>query len=151
MIKTKSHEVDKAAILECFSYMFACILKLIALVLAEGRMVYKAEVYEIVCKDDILRWQEFWDAFKASIHQASYVSVDRLNYLKSKLKGEALEAISGYQLSNEHYVVVVEVFGNQQLIIDAHYRNLSQITPATNQVSKLCQCYDAIERHLQSL
>ena len=51
--------------------------------------------------------------------------------------------------------MVVEVlkrrFGNQQLIIDAHYRNLSHITPATNQVSKLRQCYDAIEWHLQSL
>ena len=104
---------------------------------------------------DILKWQDFWDAFEASIHQASYAPVDKLNYLKSKLKGEALEAISGYQLSNENYAVVVEVlkrrFGNQQLIIDAHYHNLSHITPATNQVSKLRQCYDAIERHLRSL
>ena len=66
---------------------------------------------------DILKWQEFWDAFEASIHQASYAPVDKLNYLKSKLKGEALEAISGYQLFNENYAVVVEVlkrrFGNQ--------------------------------------
>ena len=74
------------------------------------------------------------------------------NYLKSKLQGEALAAISGYQLSNKKYAVVVEVlkkrFGNQQLIIDAHYRHLSHIPPASNQVSKLRQCYDAIEHHL---
>ena len=104
---------------------------------------------------DILKWQEFWDAFEASVHQASYAPVDKLNYLKSKLQGEALAAISGYQLSNENYAVVVDVlkkrFGNQQLIIDAHYRHLSHIPPASNQVSKLRQCYDAIERHLRCL
>ena len=43
---------------------------------------------------DILKWQEFWDAFEASVHQAKYAPVDKLNYLKSKLKGEALEAIA---------------------------------------------------------
>ena len=76
--------------------------------------------------------------------------------MKSKLRGEALEAISGYQLSNDNYVVVVvEVlkrrFRNQQLIIDAHYRNLSHVPPATNHVPKLRQCYDSIECHLRSL
>ena len=29
---------------------------------------------------DILKWQEFWDAFEASVHQASYAPVDKLNY-----------------------------------------------------------------------
>ena len=65
---------------------------------------------------DILKWQEFWDAFEASVHQANYAPVDKLNYLKSNLQGEALAAISGYQLSNENYAVVVDVlkkrFGN---------------------------------------
>ena len=37
------------------------------------------------------------------------------------------------------------------MIIDAHYRSLSHLSPATNQVGKLRQCYDAIERHLRSL
>ena len=30
---------------------------------------------------DVLKWQEFWDAFDASIHQASYAPVDKFNYL----------------------------------------------------------------------
>ena len=38
-----------------------------------------------------------WDTFEASIDKTRYAPI---NYLKSKLKGEALEAISGYQLSN---------------------------------------------------
>ena len=81
---------------------------------------------------DILKWHaSFGMHLKHPFTKLrSYAPVDKLNYLKSKLKGEALEAISGYQLFNENYAVVVEVlkrrFGNQQLIIDAHYCNLQR-------------------------
>jgi len=48
-----------------------------------------------------------------------------MNYLKTKLTGEALDAIAGYQLSNDNYKLVVDVlkqrFGNTQSIIDALY------------------------------
>jgi len=43
---------------------------------------------------DVLKWQEFWDQFEASIHKANYPPIDKFNYLRSKLKGEALSAIS---------------------------------------------------------
>ena len=78
-----------------------------------------------------------------------------MNYLKSKLTKEALDAISGYQLSNSNYEVVVDVlkkrFGNAQLIIDGHYRSLAHLPAATNQSGKLKQCYDTMECHLRSL
>ena len=84
----------------------------------------------------MLRWKEFWDAFEASIDKFKYAPINKLNYLKLKLRGEALEAISGYQLSNDNYATVVEVlkrrFGNPQLIIDAHHCNLSHVPPASN-------------------
>lgn len=71
------------------------------------------------------------------------------------MEGETLKAISGYQLSNENYVVAINIlkkrFGNKQLIIDAHYRSLSHLPPATNQITKLRSCYDNIECHLRSL
>ena len=104
---------------------------------------------------DVLKWQEFWDAFEATIDKGKYSSVDKMNYLKSKLTNEALDAISRYQLSNSNYKVVVDVlkqrFGNPQLIINAHYRKLSHLPAATNQSGKLRQCYDAMECHLHSL
>ena len=78
-----------------------------------------------------------------------------MNYLKSKLKGEALNAISGYQLCSNNYEVVVDVlkrrFGNPPVIIDAHYRSLSHIPVATNQPGSLRQTYDAMECSLCSL
>jgi len=96
-----------------------------------------------------------WDAFNASVGKADYTPVDKFNYLKSKLWGEALEAISGYQLSNDNYKVVVDVlkkrFGRPQLIVDAHYHSLSHLTPAKNHVAQLRHCYDTMECHLRSL
>ena len=104
---------------------------------------------------NVLRWREFWDQFEAAIHNAKFSSIDKMNYLRSRLTGEALDAISGYQLSNDNYTVVVDVlkrrFGNPQLIIDVHYRNLSHLAAATNQTVSLRQTYDAIERNLRSL
>jgi len=44
---------------------------------------------------NVLKWQEFWDQFEAAIHKAKYSSVDKMNYLKSRLTGEALDAILG--------------------------------------------------------
>ena len=104
---------------------------------------------------DVMKWCEFWDQFEASVDKASYSPVDKFNYLKLKLRGDALSAISGYELSNSNNSVVVDVlkqrFGNLQLIVDAHYRSLSLLPMATNQTASLRQCYDAMERHLRSL
>ena len=47
--------------------------------------------------------------FEAAIDRSDYAPVDKLNYLKSKLKSEVLEAISGYQLTNENYPVPYSV------------------------------------------
>ena len=86
---------------------------------------------------------------------AGCTAVDTLNYFRSKLTGEAPDAVAGYQLSNENYPIVINVlkqkFGNTQLIIDAHYCSLSHLLLASNQVGKLRQCYDSIEHHLSSL
>ena len=49
-------------------------------------------------KGEVLKWQEFWDGFELSVDEAPYTPVDKFNYLKSKLKGEALEAFSEYQI-----------------------------------------------------
>ena len=90
-----------------------------------------------------------------SVDKAAYAPVNKFNYHKSKLKGEALEAISGYQLSNDNYQIVVDVlkrrFERSQLIFDAHYHSLSHLPPAKNNVVELRHCYDTMECHLRSL
>ena len=50
-----------------------------------------------------LKWTAFWDSFEAAIHlNMSLSDVEKLNYLMSKLTGEAKNAVSGILLSNEN-------------------------------------------------
>jgi len=87
--------------------------------------------------------------------KSKYSAIDKMNYLKSELSRETLDAISGYQFSNATYQVVLDVlkrrFGNTQLIIESLYCNLSHLPVTSNHISKLQHCYDAIECHLRSL
>ena len=49
-----------------------------------------------------LKWTEFWDSFEAAVHlNMSLSDVENLNYLISKLKGEAKSSVSGILPSNE--------------------------------------------------
>ena len=59
---------------------------------------------------DKLKWSEFWDSFNASVHKNTSISdIVKLNYLMSKLTGEARQAVSGILHSNENYSLVVEL------------------------------------------
>ena len=50
---------------------------------------------------NLLKWQECWDSFDSAIHSNEFLSqVEKMNYLRSKLEGEAAEVISGLTLTN---------------------------------------------------
>ena len=45
---------------------------------------------------NILKWQVFWDSFEASIHKnPNLLPVDKFNYLRAELEGDASVVISG--------------------------------------------------------
>lgn len=49
---------------------------------------------------NVTNFTSFWDSFQSAIHSNSYLSsVDKFNYLKSYLEGEALRSIEGLPLS----------------------------------------------------
>ena len=105
---------------------------------------------------DKTKWVEFWDSFQCSVHDNKRITnVEKFNYLKSKLSGEARSAIAGLALSNENYPIAVDIlmkrFGNAQEIVDLHYNQLINLQPATNKVSSLRYLLDKVERHLRSL
>ena len=55
-----------------------------------------------------MRWKEFWDTFEATVdNNQNLTDIEKLNYLNSKLMGEAKSAVSGIMLSNENYGVAV--------------------------------------------
>ena len=46
---------------------------------------------------DPLKWTEFWDLYKATIHENVRISnVQKLAYLRNQLEGTALETVEGY-------------------------------------------------------
>ena len=86
---------------------------------------------------DKMRLKEFWDAFEATIDRNRNLNgIEKLNYLNSKLMGEAKGAVSLILLSNENYSVAVallkERFGDVQRVVNCHYTELININPAIN-------------------
>ena len=105
---------------------------------------------------ELLTWPEFWDSFDSAIHSNSSLSpVDKMNYLKAKLDGEAAEVISGLALTNVNYEKAVrllhERFGQNEIIINAHYTALMDLPTSSSQTATLRSNYDVIEKHLRSL
>lgn len=105
---------------------------------------------------DRLKWIEFWQSFESSIHANDSLSnIDKFNYLRSKLSGEAKIAIAGLSLSNENYSVAIKTlkdrFGNIQETIDMHYNKIVNLRSANDSVESLRQLCDSVERHLRSL
>ena len=105
---------------------------------------------------NILKWQEFWDSFEASIHRNPNLQpVDKFNYLRVQLEGDASVVISGLELTNTNYKVAVNLlqqrFGRDELMMDAHYSALMDLPASLNNAAKLRETYDMIEKHLRSL
>jgi hypothetical protein len=105
---------------------------------------------------DKIKLKEFWDAFDATINRNSKLSsIDKFNYLQSKLTGEAKAAISGLSLSHENYDVAVDIiqerFGDTQSVVNKHYMELINIQPVTNDTPSLRKLYDDLEKHMRSL
>ena len=104
----------------------------------------------------LLRWQAFWDTFEATIHKNdSLHKIDKFNYLRSQLEGDALKSIAGLELTHANYDVAIEIlkerYGNVQLIIENHYAKLSDMSTASNKTNVLRSTFNTIEQHLRSL
>jgi hypothetical protein len=72
-----------------------------------------------------LKWTEFWDSFESAVDNNSNIpNIEKFNYLRNKLTGEARSSIEGLTLSNDNYKVALKIlharYGNKQEIIDLH-------------------------------
>ena len=104
----------------------------------------------------VLKWSEFYDAFEAAVDSnPNLSSVDKFNYLCSRLDGDALEVIGGMTLTNANYDkakdILKERYGRQDVIVNAHYNSLVNFPVSSSTTSALCHTYDVNEKHLRSL
>ena len=103
-----------------------------------------------------LKWQTFWDSFDSAVHSNNLLTnVQRLNYLRAHLEGEAARAVAGFPLTSVNYQQSLDVlrdrFGHQQRVVNAHMHALMNLPHANNTLTSLRAFHDAIENHVRGL
>lgn len=105
-----------------------------------------------------LKWTEFWDLYKSTIHDNPRVSnAQKLAYLRSQLEGRALETVEGYKQVEVNYPVIIEIlikkFGKPRLIAKEHVKKLLKSPRVTDSsdISGLRKQLDRWEAHVRSL
>ena len=74
---------------------------------------------------DPLEWLTFWDSFNAAVNtNTSLGGVEKFNYLRAQLRGEAERAVAGFPLTNDNYSKAIatlqERFGQTHKVVNAH-------------------------------
>ena len=75
-----------------------------------------------------------------------------MNYLRAQPEGNAADVISGLPLTNANYEqsikLLTERYGQNEVIISAHYTSLMDLPASSSQTSALRKNYDLIENTL---
>lgn len=107
---------------------------------------------------DILRWQQFWEQFKVSIHSRSSLSnAEKLVYLQQALKGgSARKTIEGLSQTGDHYEEAIKClksrYNRPRLIHRAHVRTIVDTPPLRDGSGKeLRHFHDVLQQHLRAL
>ena len=81
--------------------------------------------------------------------------VQKFNYLRSQLQGDASRVLAGLPLTEENYDAAIELlseqYGQPLKIEEAHMKALSEISSPSNTLSSLQLFYDTIQAHLRGL
>ena len=103
-----------------------------------------------------LAWQSFRDSFDAAVHNnPSLDGIQKFNYLRAQLEGDAARVIAGLPLTSANYdnamTLLTERFGQPHKIINAHMQALLDVANPVNSLSSLQLFYDTIEGHIRGL
>ena len=103
-----------------------------------------------------LYWQSFWDSYRAAVHDNPSLSdIQKINYLRAQLRGDASRSIAGFPLTNANYQRRIELlqerFGQSHRIINAHMEAMLNSPNPSTQLVSLQQFYDTFETHIRGL
>ncbi|KAI9557233.1 hypothetical protein GHT06_017056 [Daphnia sinensis] len=108
-------------------------------------------------KGDILEWTQFWESFNAAIHSSTLTNVQKFDYLKEYLKGEANLIVNNLELTDANYQVAIDEltrrYGKKQVMIDAHFNKLHTLQPVKdgNDVQALRSLQLNLQWHISAL
>ena len=105
---------------------------------------------------DPLTWQTFWDSFYVSIHANPNLSgIQKFNYLKAQLQGDAARTIAGLPLTESNYVhsiaLLEDRYAQHHKIVNAHMKALLDMPSPSNSLASLRMFYDSLESHIRGL
>ena len=103
-----------------------------------------------------LKWQEFWDSYSSIVHNKDCFSgVEKFQYLKSFLRGDALRLIEAYRMTEANYSTAVKAletrYGDPEVAIQAHLNALYLLPPASSDVNDVQRVTDECEMNIRSL
>ena len=109
-----------------------------------------------VFEGDVLEWQSFWDSYESAIRTNQTLSdFQRFTYLKSLLKYEALQTVSGFAITNVNYCKAVallhERYGQKHRIVQTYMQALLDLPAPMNTISSLRTFYDKTESYIRGL
>lgn len=105
---------------------------------------------------NIEQWIEFQDLFTASVrNNNNLTNAQKLQYLKSACKADALNIISSIQISDANYDIawnlLVERYSNKKDLIDAIIKKLLSLSPTHETAPSLLKFVDNINECIRSL
>uniref|UniRef100_A0A1I7W060 Gag protein n=1 Tax=Loa loa TaxID=7209 RepID=A0A1I7W060_LOALO len=104
---------------------------------------------------DPRQWRQFWSSFNAAIHSQPIPEVQKLNYLYSCLKGNALEVVLGYDIAPENYEIVRrllrEKYGDPSAATTILYEELRSIKRNEKEWVKMVEHIEKVIRQLETL
>ncbi|XP_067209407.1 uncharacterized protein [Linepithema humile] len=102
-------------------------------------------------------WYPFFDTFNALIHSnMSLSNVQKLQYLRASLTGDAAQKIAALEISNVNYEVawnlLKERYDNKRVIIQGHIKAIMDLPSMTKEnLAELRQVADGASRHIYAL
>ncbi|KAK6030136.1 peptidase family A16 [Ostertagia ostertagi] len=105
----------------------------------------------------VWQWDSFWELFNGTVHTLPISNLQKFNYLRESLKGEARDSISRFQVTSANYNLAVahlkEKYGNVQNIVTNLHQQLEQWSARSSYLKDQRKLFDqlsAITAQLES-
>ncbi|XP_018376530.1 PREDICTED: uncharacterized protein LOC108769819 [Trachymyrmex cornetzi] len=102
-------------------------------------------------------WFPFFDAFNSIIHSNTSIgNIQKLQYLRTSLSGEAADVISSLEISDLNYEVAWKLlkdrYDNKRVIVHTHIKAIMELPSLTKENSiELRQVADGASKHIRAL
>ncbi|KAG1668338.1 Ubiquitin-like modifier-activating enzyme ATG7 [Nymphon striatum] len=104
----------------------------------------------------LLKWQTFYDDFKSAVHNNTHITnIEKFQYLRCQLIGDAAKVIDGLpltELNYEHALQILENrYGKKQQLVAAYMKGLWELPSPNFSIKSLQYFHDKLETYVRGL